>query len=52
MADGVPAADANDDAIQAFLVHRRVVIFNHDVIETTRKCLRRQALDYAGKGGN
>ncbi|MBW7965331.1 hypothetical protein [Bradyrhizobium sp. BR 10261] len=46
----LPAFGPNDDAIQAFLAVEAIVIEQHGVIELTQQCLRRQRLDYAGKG--
>lgn len=47
----LPAFGPDDEAIPAFLWVEAIVIEQHGVIELARECLRRQRLDYAGKGG-
>ncbi|UPJ55391.1 hypothetical protein [Bradyrhizobium sp. 192] len=46
----LPAFGPDDDAIEAFLRLEAIMIEQHGVIELARECLRRQRLDYAGKG--
>ena len=42
--------DCDGAVSQAFLWLEAIVIEQHGVIELARECLRRQRLDYAGKG--